>query len=66
MFAVMHKLATHPPRSQPAQWKEVIHLWLVLYGSDEVHLEIQIVQEILHEVVNDISLVDLSETVDVE
>lgn len=44
----------------------MIDLWLELYGDHKVHLKIQIVEQVLHEVVDDIGLIDLTQRRHVE
>lgn len=66
VLAVVNQLTSHPPRRHPAEREEVIDLRFELNGDDEVHLQVEIVQQIFHEVVDHVSLVDLSESVNIQ
>lgn len=48
----MHDLPAHPPRGHPAKREVVVNLRFEGTSYYEVHFEVQIVQQIFHEVVN--------------
>jgi len=66
VLAVVDELTAHHPRPHAAERKEVWHLWLVLHGGLQIHAEIQVVEQVHHEVVNDVRLVAFAQRVHVD
>lgn len=65
VLAVVDELAPHHPRSHATERKEVLHLRLVLHGGLQVHVEIQVVEQVHHEIVDHVRLIALAQGVHV-
>lgn len=66
VLTVVHELPPGGPRSHAAQGEEVPHRRFVFQRSLQVHLQVEIVEQILHEVVDYVRLVALANTVHVD
>lgn len=66
MLAVMDELSAGRPRFHETKRKEVSHRGLVLKRPLQVHLQVEIVEQVLHKVVNHVRLVALADTVHVD
>lgn len=66
MFAIMNEFATIFPRLHATKRKNVFDRRFVLHRCLQVHLQLQKVQQILHEIVNDIGLVAFAGAVEIE
>lgn len=66
MLAVVNELAPHDPGTYTAEGKEMIDLRLVLHFCFQVHSEIQIMQQVNHEIIDYICLVTFTQRVHVD
>lgn len=66
MLAVVNKITPGRPRGHAAQGEEVLHRGFVFQRSLQVHLQVEIVEQVLHEVVDHVCLVALANTVHVD
>lgn len=66
VLALVHKLVAHGPVAEAAEGEKVLNLRLLVHHREQVHLHAQRLHDVHHKVVDNIRLVALTDTVQVD